>query len=112
MPILVHLDIMLARRKMRSRDLADGLAQAIAAGDAARIKTVAHTLAGVAANLGAVRVARLGRALEAAARAGQLGGIADLLPQVDLELSAARDLLRERLQAEEGAVPGVQVLSK
>lgn len=96
----------------RSRDLADGLAQAIAAGDAARIKTVAHTLAGVAANLGAVRVARLGRALEAAARAGQLGGMADLLPQVDLELRAARDLLRERLQAEEGAVLGVQTPSK
>lgn len=89
----------------RSRDLADSLFQAIAAGDAARVKTVAHTLAGVAANLGAVRVASLARALEAAARAGQMEGAPDLLPQVERELATARELLHERLLAEEGAMP-------
>src|SRR5262249_10578409 len=60
------------RRLAQMRDV-------LAAGDGAALDFAAHSLKGIGAQLGALRLAALSRALEVAARGGALDGAAEIL---------------------------------
>ncbi len=74
------------------------LRRAGAAGDASAVRNAAHSLKSSSANLGAVRLAEMCKAVEQAARAGRLGGD---LPSVD-EIEGEFQALRPTLEREVG----------
>ena len=65
-----------------------GLADAIAAGDAKRVQTEGHTLKGMLLNLAATRASAVALQLEEMGREKQLGGMKEALAalQVEVEL--------------------------
>lgn len=65
----------------RVADLREGVATV----DGERIRTAAHTLAGSVANLGAVELVRLARALESLGKSGELSAAPGLLAALEAE---------------------------
>lgn len=65
------------------------------AGDGRGVESAAHALTGVAAQVGAARVAEASAALEDAARAGDLSGSAALLEGLEAAAASARKALGE-----------------
>lgn len=76
-------------------DLVVRLEQAVLAGDFDAIQTGAHTLKGVSANLGAVRMRSLSQRVDELARAGVLVGLEDLVRDLGGELAQIRDCARD-----------------
>ena len=69
------------------------LRRAGAAGDAAAVRNAAHSLKSSSANLGAVRLAELCKAIEHAARAGVLRGDLPGVEDIEREFEALRPAL-------------------
>ncbi|MEW6755958.1 MAG: Hpt domain-containing protein, partial [Candidatus Latescibacterota bacterium] len=70
------------------------LRQAIATGQPDAVRQAAHSVKGATANLGGVRMAEVARALEQAARAGDLAPAADLLAELEDELRLLGEQMR------------------
>jgi len=77
--------------------------EALARGDAADLSFVAHSLKGISAQLGVVRVATVSSDLERLGREGELGGAAGLLNELEREIARAVPLLEQELAAPAGA---------
>jgi HPt (histidine-containing phosphotransfer) domain-containing protein len=73
---------------------ADRLASAVAGGDAPEVRSLAHSLAGSSANLGAHVVATASRELEAQGRAGDLAASGAAVERLRSALDAAIAALR------------------
>jgi HPt (histidine-containing phosphotransfer) domain-containing protein len=76
------------------------MTEAVTAGDAERLRQVAHSVKGAAANLGAWKLARLCKELEQLARAGTAAAGASLVP----ELMPAYEAVCQALEGEMGVV--------
>jgi two-component system sensor histidine kinase/response regulator len=59
------------------------LNRAAAGADAESARRAAHTLKGAAANAGAVQVREVARRMEALGKAGDLGGVRALMPELE-----------------------------
>ena len=70
-----------------STKLIKDLHVAIGSGKTEKILKLAHTLKGSAANIGALSIVKLCSALEADAKASKLGGLQDLLEEIESEIS-------------------------
>ncbi len=68
--------------------------------DAAELRRVAHGMKSASANVGAERLSRLCKALEAAGGSGRTEGNATLLEEADAELKRVVDALRAELDRE------------
>jgi CheY-like chemotaxis protein/HPt (histidine-containing phosphotransfer) domain-containing protein/uncharacterized membrane-anchored protein YhcB (DUF1043 family) len=87
---------LLALFESESQRLVSALVQACTAQDVAEIRSLAHELSGAAATMGAERLAARARAIGAAARAGDLEGLAGLattLERAHVDTLAARSEL-------------------
>ncbi|MBL9127784.1 MAG: response regulator, partial [Verrucomicrobiales bacterium] len=71
----------------------EALEAAATAGDAARLKAEAHTLKGSSSYMGAQRLVRACGAVEAAARAGDLSAVSELVGRVREEFARAAEAL-------------------
>jgi HPt (histidine-containing phosphotransfer) domain-containing protein len=69
-----------------------GMAAAVAGGDASELVRPAHTLKSSSASVGAMRLAELCRGIEAGARTGEVGSLAE-------DVAQARSLWTETLEA-------------
>jgi HPt (histidine-containing phosphotransfer) domain-containing protein len=79
------------------KDDAD-LACAIASGDMPEVSRVAHRIYGAARTVGAVELAEISHALDAAGLAGHAGLVAELGPQVRERYAAVTAMIRARQQ--------------
>ncbi len=73
-------------KKMRS---------AVESGNAAMLKESAHGIKGIAANLGAGKLAALCQTLEAKGREGTVAGAAELIPSTEIEINRLRAALEQ-----------------
>lgn len=88
----------LLRRLMSSLDdYAQRLDQAMAAGDAAAVATVAHAVKGAALNLGLIALGNAAKALEMAGKAGRVDALAALLAALYDARRRTEDHLRAAL---------------
>ena len=71
----------------------DAFRQALAAHDAAGIKSAAHSLKGSAANLGGRRLARLASDVEVAVKTADWSALNAMFPEVEAELARLREAL-------------------
>lgn len=78
----------------RGADYLSTLAQAITRQDAGAVRADAHSLTGMAGNLGAGALATLGKELESCGRSGQLAGAPKLLARLSAEFDAVRPAMR------------------
>ena len=81
-----------------SPQLLENLREAVAEGNAAAIRTAAHTLKSSSANLGAKSLAELCKNLEAQGKAATLEGACELLEEVEKVYAAVCDALRKERQ--------------
>jgi HPt (histidine-containing phosphotransfer) domain-containing protein len=72
-----------------SPKLLEQMRSALAANDVDEFRRAAHSLKSNSANLGAITLMGLAKELEMIARAGALDGVAERLPQVELETNRA-----------------------
>jgi HPt (histidine-containing phosphotransfer) domain-containing protein len=72
------------------------LARGVAAGDAASVASVAHTLKGSASAVGAQRIAAAASRLGDAGHSGDLSGATRLQSELELALRATRSILAPR----------------
>jgi HPt (histidine-containing phosphotransfer) domain-containing protein len=72
------------------------MAEAAGAGEADALRRHAHTLKSNAASFGATELSELCAALEARARAGELGGAAEAVSRIAGEFDGARAALATR----------------
>lgn len=68
-----------------------------AAGDAAGIRHVAHTLKSSSASIGAVKLSQLCAEMEGLARNGRIEGMNDRIAELSAEVAAALEALRHSL---------------
>jgi ligand-binding sensor domain-containing protein/signal transduction histidine kinase/CheY-like chemotaxis protein/HPt (histidine-containing phosphotransfer) domain-containing protein len=80
------------RRLSRMREV-------LAAGDSAALDFAAHSLKGVSAQLGAVRLAAHSHALELQAREGKLAGGAEIIDEIEREIERLAPALRQKSDA-------------
>lgn len=92
-------------RRLLDAFLVDGeqdeedLARAVAAGDMQEVSRVAHRIYGAARTVGAVELAEISYALDAAGLAGQTGRVAELGPRVREHFAIVTAAIRARQQA-------------
>lgn len=77
----------------------DGMRQALAQGDLATLTQLAHSLKGSSSNVGALVVASHCLAVEEAIAVGGQANLADLVAQVEMAHEAARQGLRQHVEA-------------
>jgi PAS domain S-box-containing protein len=78
--------------------LMDEMRAAVVGGDAEGLRQAMHTLKGSSGSLGAMKLSKMCVEAELMGRSGRLEGMRELLPQLELEYTLAREfLLRERV---------------
>jgi HPt (histidine-containing phosphotransfer) domain-containing protein len=78
-----------ARYAQDAPQLFERMRAAIASADAAALRMAAHTLKSSSANLGAKTAAAICKELEALGRSGSIGGAAELMHELEAELTGA-----------------------
>lgn len=87
------IDLFLTHAQERMDQIREGLSTGVAK----KAETGAHTLKSSAGNVGAARVQRLAQDAESLAEAGEMAGLQDLFPSLEMEFEAACAALRNVL---------------